>query len=281
MKKLILLLGFVLSFSVVALNAQNTDRFIIKLTDGSEMRCVSYDVSQETVKATAADGTIYFYPILKVDTIKVIGADRLSAFEADTVTVTNADQVVASKPVLVLDDESSSAAVASTRPRIELDDMEMQSQPQQPQQQQASQAQGTSTIRVQQRPAMRTYYREPALAGVLSFLVPGVGQFYNGQIGKGFGYMFGTYGLFFLMYPFAYADLPIMASMCLLGGVTLYIAAIVDAAVSAGRINRINIEKGYYIGKGKYINASPMMANTPMSTRVNNYNYGLAVSLSF
>lgn len=31
--------------------------------------------------------------------------------------------------------------------------------------------------------------KEPALSGVLSFLIPGVGQFYNGQTGAGVGFL--------------------------------------------------------------------------------------------
>ena len=34
--------------------------------------------------------------------------------------------------------------------------------------------------------------RHPGLAAVLSFVIPGLGQIYNGELGKGFGFVAGV-----------------------------------------------------------------------------------------
>ncbi|MGA9994552.1 MAG: hypothetical protein WBP93_04010 [Pyrinomonadaceae bacterium] len=62
--------------------------------------------------------------------------------------------------------------------------------------------------------------KEPAVALLLSMLLPGIGQFYNGDVGKGIGFMIG----FFLLIGFGI-------------GIIFWIWAMIDAYRSATNIN--------------------------------------------
>jgi TM2 domain-containing membrane protein YozV len=71
------------------------------------------------------------------------------------------------------------------------------------------------------------FYKNPAVATILSFLFMGLGQFYNGQIGKGV--------LFIILYGFS-----ILLMFVMIGFITtpiLWIWGMVDANNSAKRIN--------------------------------------------
>lgn len=79
---------------------------------------------------------------------------------------------------------------------------------------------------MQQNPPV--FYKNPGLAAVLSFFWMGLGQIYNGQIGKGI--------LFMIMYGFS-----ILLMFILIGFITtpiLFIYGIWDAYSSAEKINR-------------------------------------------
>ena len=65
--------------------------------------------------------------------------------------------------------------------------------------------------------------KNPGVAFILSFFLPGFGQFYNGQIGKGFLYLIGFWILIWTI----------------IGGIIVWIAGMADAYDSA---NKINIE---------------------------------------
>jgi TM2 domain-containing membrane protein YozV len=71
------------------------------------------------------------------------------------------------------------------------------------------------------------FYKNPAIATVLSFVFAGLGQIYNGEIGKGI--------LFMALYGFS-----LMLMLVIIGFVTtplLWIWGMVDANSSAKRIN--------------------------------------------
>jgi len=99
-----------------------------------------------------------------------------------------------------------------------------------------------------------TSRKDPVLACILSVLVPGVGQIYNGQVGKGIGMMAGTYGALLLAavsvgdsygdyYNNSYSSSNSnyqLAGISLLAMVGFYVWSIVDAPLSASRINRQN-----------------------------------------
>jgi TM2 domain-containing membrane protein YozV len=79
---------------------------------------------------------------------------------------------------------------------------------------------------MQQNPPV--YFKNPGLAAVLSFFWMGLGQIYNGQIGKGI--------LFMVMYGFSF-----LLMFILIGFITtpiMFIYGIWDAYSSAEKINR-------------------------------------------
>jgi len=95
--------------------------------------------------------------------------------------------------------------------------------------------------------------KSPALACVLSLLVPGLGQVYNGEIIKGLlfatGVVAGTYLLVFSGGDFEHESStsePLFYTGMIVAGVS-YLWSIIDAPVSASRINeerRLNLLGG-------------------------------------
>jgi TM2 domain-containing membrane protein YozV len=71
--------------------------------------------------------------------------------------------------------------------------------------------------------------REPAVAALLSFFVPGAGQLYNGDIGKALGFFFVS----------LFVNLPLMlVAIGFFTQIATSIWSIADAHASAERINR-------------------------------------------
>lgn len=76
------------------------------------------------------------------------------------------------------------------------------------------------------------FYKNPSVATVLSFLFMGLGQIYNGQIGKGI--------MFIVLY-----FISVMLMLVVIGFITtpvLWIWGMVDANNSAKRINQVLAE---------------------------------------
>ena len=110
----------------------------------------------------------------------------------------------------------------------------------------AQEKKDTVFVMIQQKAEPKMpHYKNPNVSGVLSFLVPGVGQFYNGQIGRGFIYM-GLNALYWTGFNACLNNDDIVAAVAVLSaGVALNIVCIADAVESSRRINRNN---GYQIG---------------------------------
>jgi TM2 domain-containing membrane protein YozV len=75
--------------------------------------------------------------------------------------------------------------------------------------------------------------KNSGLAAVLSFLVPGLGQVYNGHIGKGIS--------FFIGYGIAWATAIIVIGFILAPAVWIW--SMVDAYKSAEKINMTQVNK--------------------------------------
>ncbi|MDD2890440.1 MAG: hypothetical protein PHE49_07355 [bacterium] len=103
--------------------------------------------------------------------------------------------------------------------------------------------------------------KSPVVACLLSFVIPGVGQFYNGEVGKGIaqealilgGYVlaftagFGTETYYDSYYDYYYTT-PTLTAWYPIGlgiGVLSQLWSIIDAPVSANRINRERAQRGY------------------------------------
>ena len=136
-------------------------------------------------------------------------------------------------------------------------------------------------------------YKEPGLSFLFSLLLPGGGQFYNGQTGRGVGYLCGSYGAYLVggifiatsestdYYGYSYtsnAGMATIGAVLVIGGVITHIVSMIDAPVSAKRINRAN---GYALR----LNVAPdiilqdnYLKNTNFS---NSVSYGLKLKISF
>lgn len=80
---------------------------------------------------------------------------------------------------------------------------------------------------------MRVKDRKPWAAGLLSLLVPGLGQFYNGQPAKGFVFFFLSFALLFFAVPLLRTFAGLLTAMFLL---LLFLGVVVwDAACQARR----------------------------------------------
>ncbi|MCY4570001.1 MAG: hypothetical protein OXD49_17040 [Candidatus Poribacteria bacterium] len=78
--------------------------------------------------------------------------------------------------------------------------------------------------------------KDPFIAGALSFLITGLGQVYNGEIKKGF-FHFATAVSGYTLYFLADGNIGIAG---LLVGVGTAVWSVIDAPLSANRINREN-----------------------------------------
>ena len=121
--------------------------------------------------------------------------------------------------------------------------------------------------------------KSPVLAGALSFIFPGVGQFYNGHIWAGVGFVVGALGSGFLMG----AGLAVLSPEIMLAGVgvlaVVYVSSIVHAVIGA---ERVNMQRGYALGKGRYLNIEPAVLGKPsMAYAKNSYAYGVSIGITF
>lgn len=78
---------------------------------------------------------------------------------------------------------------------------------------------------------MSNQQKNPTLAAILSFLWPGLGQIYNGQVGKGFGFMAIQ---FLINVPLSFIVIGIFTGL----GFTVYM--VYDAYKTAERLNAEN-----------------------------------------
>lgn len=120
--------------------------------------------------------------------------------------------------------------------------------------------------------------KSPALAGVLSFLIPGVGQFYNGHVGAGIGFLLGGGLSANLMYSAAYNGDAALTTVFACTTLGLWVWGIVHAVQGS---KRVNMERGYALGGGKFLNVQPALLNAPTLAANNRYHYGMSFCLTF
>jgi hypothetical protein len=106
--------------------------------------------------------------------------------------------------------------------------------------------------------------KNPAVSCLLSFLLPGGGQYYNGEITKG-AIMTGVYVGSYVLVLAAEEPTPII-----IGGIAFfgdYLWSIIDAPISANRINKSNRDlASIKIGKESYLSLSPDFKLLPTPT---------------
>lgn len=132
--------------------------------------------------------------------------------------------------------------------------------------------------------------KSPALAGLLSFVLPGAGQFYNGESKKGWndlGWQLGGYLVTSIGAGLAYSSPEVGAVLVSCGGLFMLvngIGSIVDAVKSA---KRINLENGYMaidLGNGSSIGLAPAITYEHPEYAMgmqNEFSAGMKMSISF
>ena len=128
-------------------------------------------------------------------------------------------------------------------------------------------------------------YKNPAAAFGLSLLLPGLGQYYNGQIVKGIAMNVLTVGSFLTFWYHAIAyDKASMPSYVVYVGT--YLWALIDAPVSANAINKRNQALSWNLGNDRKLSITPdvfVLSANPLGTKTKYQSpaYGLSLKLDF
>jgi TM2 domain-containing membrane protein YozV len=130
--------------------------------------------------------------------------------------------------------------------------------------------------------------KSPFLAGFLSFLIPGVGQFYNNDYVGGAIFLGADWLSFSLLLSsltgYYTDDRNETAVLLAITSVTIKIWSIINAYKTAKKVNKA---RGYYIGNGTYLNVSPTLIKPDLALAkksVSPYKeqcLGLALQLNF
>ena len=140
-------------------------------------------------------------------------------------------------------------------------------------------------------------HRYPGLSFLFSFLYPGIGQYYNGQVGKGVVMTVlatGSLATMIVMYSNAntdsYGNINIsdndattvgVAAIVMLG---TYIWSMIDAPVSASAMNRRNEPLSWNVGKSSKLSITPDVLSSNLIGTKTIYQapaYGLSLKLDF
>ena len=128
--------------------------------------------------------------------------------------------------------------------------------------------------------------KDPFLAGFLSFLVPGVGQFYNGDVGAGFVFL-GSNILCNLLwmssidtdfYGNTYIHDETIFAIGLVGALMVNFLSIIDASQGA---KRVNIARGFRLADNTYLQIQPTIVPQNNFYTNNKYAYGMNFRLNF
>jgi len=119
--------------------------------------------------------------------------------------------------------------------------------------------------------------KSPFVAGFLSLLIPGVGQFYNGDIGGGFFFM-GCNVICNSIWMTAEDESVLVVGV--IGGLTVGICSIINASTIA---KRVNLARGYNLANNMYLKVEPTLLQTNCFAQQNfsNITCGMSLKLSF
>lgn len=147
-----------------------------------------------------------------------------------------------------------------------------------------------------------TLYREPAVSTLCSFLIPGIGQFYNGQSDKAMVHMiwyFASYGIMYYSFSQMYTEdyygdrvlvdgaekWAFVGLIATFSGITSWICSMVDANRSSKAINRQLGLASFQLGKQTNLSFNPDIKFVNDYSKINSRNispsYGLNMRISF
>jgi len=249
MKRALFFLIISLIFNIFAVVAQQQAKYVVWFTNGSSIECLGFENTEDgNLQVLRTDGKTAIYSMDVVDRISIA---------ARTATKGVASQ---SKP------SDSQQAYPGYR-----------------------QSQGDNAVK--QMTSGRIYageyewvrvvpWKNPFVAGLSSAIIPGLGQFYNGQVGLGFAFM----GSWLAMGAGAYiffsdGDLWPVGAVFAGAAAASWVWSILHASDTS---KRINAQRGYALGNGKYLRVEPVVLNARnLAFSGHNYGYGLGVSLVF
>jgi len=127
--------------------------------------------------------------------------------------------------------------------------------------------------------------KSPFLAGFLSFLIPGVGQFYNGDVGGGFLFLGGNIVFNSIWMSSAktdyYGNVEINGSQFaigFIGALAINVWSIVDGVQGA---KKVNIARGYRLGDNKYLKIQPTILQQNHLAKGEKNTFGMSLCLNF
>lgn len=112
-------------------------------------------------------------------------------------------------------------------------------------------------------------------SGIASFFIPGLGQFINGDVGGGFVFLGSNIVCNLVMLN---AEDQSTALIGLLGGLTVNICSIVNAAQIA---KRVNIARGYQLANNTYLQIQPTLIQPNNLFSNKGYAYGMNFRVTF
>ena len=137
-------------------------------------------------------------------------------------------------------------------------------------------------------------YREPIVSTALSLVIPGLGQFYNGQWLKGTAHFLWFYGSNTVMFYLFFANLQFsdndkepwdLIALAATSVLTSWVVSMVDANISSRKINKQLGLASIQLGKRTNLSFNPdiKLVNTSSSFNSNSLSpsYGLNIKLSF
>jgi hypothetical protein len=129
--------------------------------------------------------------------------------------------------------------------------------------------------------------KSPFLAGFLSFLIPGVGQFYNGDIGGGFlflGCNIGCNLIWMNSYESDYyGNVSVNSELFTVGLISALIINVCSIVSASQGAHKVNKARGFELGHNIYLKTEPTLLKIDdfAQQSFNNSAYGMSVSLTF
>lgn len=245
MRKILLFFAISLIFNLFTVAAQQqSGKYVVWFTNGSSIECLSFENTEDgNLQVLRLDGKTAIYSIDVVDRITIAGRPSANA--------------AAQKPSTAAQQGNSAYRPAQAR------SVDNVSRP------------GTAAnVYGQQYEWVRVVPRKnPFAAGLASAVIPGLGQFYNGEVGIGFAFMgswlaMGTGAGVFI----GDAELWPLGAVFAAGAAASWVWSILHAS---GTAKKINARRGY-------VDVQPVVLGGPNLAHNNrNYSYGLGFCLVF
>lgn len=298
MKKLFILVLFM--SALCGLNAQQSGKYVVWFTNGSSIECVSFEhTGEDYLRIVRLDGRSVTYAMSVVDRItpvRMAPASETPPAVAGKLSATPEKQSTGAEktPDLVYDGNQTTAARSTPvgrQPQSAVKTETVASKEPEPKQDTGPAAKTVEKSAVTVAARTSGIYggeyewvrvvpmKNPFAAGLASVVIPGLGQFYNGRVGLGFAFMGGWLATGAGAYVFfREGDLWPVGAAFAAASAGVWVWSIIHASNNS---KKINAQRGYALGNGKYLNAGPAVLPARTFAANNTYHYGLALGITF